>query len=136
MNKTKFVGIKGRDLDHIGLAVCDVEAAKDWYTATLGFTVIGTFDCGIGHNVYFIKNGSTVYELYQDDSLSPEARGKIDHIAYVSYDIEADYSFALEAGYTVTTNGIESIPSFWANGCRYFKIRSATGEEIEFSAKL
>ena len=134
--ETKYIGIKGRDLDHIGLAVTDVEAAREWYVSVHGFTVIGTFDCGIGHNVYFIKNGTTVYELYQDDSLPADARGKIDHISYLSYDIDADYAFAVKSGYTVTTNGIEELPTFWAHGCRYFKILSPTGEPIEFSMKV
>lgn len=131
-----FVGIKGRNLDHIGLAVTDVEAAKDWYVKTLGFTVIGTFDCGIGHNVYFIKNCDTVYELYQNDDIPADARGKIDHIAYVSYDVDADYKYCVEQGYTITTDGIEALPTFWENGCRYFKILSPTGEQVEFSQKV
>lgn len=134
--ETKYIGIKGRDLDHIGLAVTDVEAACEWYVRVLGFTVIGTFDCEGGHNVYFIKNGSTVYELYQDDLIPADARGKIDHIAYHSYDIDADYAFAVAAGYKITTNGIEEIPTFWAHGCRYFKILSPTGEQIEFAMKV
>lgn len=125
--------IKGRALDHIGLAVKDVEASKDWYVTVLGFRVIGTFDCGIGHPVYFIQNGTTTYEMYQDDALLPECQGKIDHIAYVSRDIEADYEYCVKAGYKILTKGIEAIPSFWSAGCRYFKIVSPTGEQIEFN---
>ena len=44
--KEKSTMIKGRALDHIGLACTDVEAAKNWYVETLGFRVIGAFDCG------------------------------------------------------------------------------------------
>ena len=128
--------IKGRALDHIGLACSEVEAAKEFYGSVLGFRVIGTFDCGIGHPVYFMQNGGVTYEMYQNDDIPTDARGKIDHIAYVSRDIEADYAFCRAAGYTVTTNGIEAIPTFWANGCRYFKIASPTGEQIEFSQIL
>ncbi len=125
--------IKGRALDHIGLAVCDVEAAKDFYCQILGFRVIGTFDCGNGHPVYFVQNGTTTYELYQEDHLPADAKGKIDHIAYVSVDIEADYRFCVEKGYKITTNGIEELPTFWKAGSRYFKIESPTGEQIEFN---
>ena len=35
-------------------------------------------------------------------------------------------------GYEICTDGIQSIPSFWENGIKYFKIKSPTGEEIEF----
>ncbi len=129
------ISLMGRKLDHIGLAVTDVEAAKDFYVRTLGFTVIGTFDCGIGANVYFIKNCDTVYELYQDKNIPADAQGKIDHIAYVSYDIDADYAYAVAAGCDITTDGIEALPTFWEHGCRYFKIKSPTGEQVEFSQK-
>ena len=128
--------IRSRALDHIGLACSDVVAAKDWYCRTLGFRVIGEFDCGIGHPVFFVQNGSVTYEMYQDDGLPADARGKIEHISYASADIEADYRFCVEQGYTVTTAGIEALPTFWAHGCRYFKILSPTGEQVEFNQVL
>ena len=125
--------IQNRKLDHIGLAVDNVVAAKDWYVTVLGGTVIGTFTCeGDPNPVFFVKVGETVYEMYQE-AIPEGARGKIDHIAYVSEDIEADFRFCTEAGYTITTDGIEELPTFWAHGCRYFKILSPTGEQVEFS---
>lgn len=126
--------IKGRKLDHIGVGVTDVEASCAWYRDILGFTVIGDFVTG-GVQAYFLKSGDTVYEMYQED-LPTEIQGKIDHIAYVSEDIEADYAFCKEQGYTITTDGIEAIPEFWDNGCRYFKIASPTGEQVEFCQVL
>ena len=128
--------IKNRKLDHLGLASFDVEAAKNFYVSVLGGTVIGTFYCeGDPNPVYFVKVGETIYEMYQE-ALAPDAKGKIDHVAYVSEDIEADYKFCVEQGYTITTDGIEALPTFWKNGCRYFKILSPTGEQVEFSQVL
>ena len=128
--------IKNRKLDHIGLAVDNVTAAKDWYVSVLGGTVEGTFYCeGDPNPVFFVRVGETLYEMYQEE-IPAGARGKIDHIAYVSDDVERDYRFALEKGYTVTTDGIEALPTFWAHGCRYFKILSPTGEQVEFSQIL
>ena len=128
--------ITNRKLDHIGMAVDNVEAAKDFYVSVLGGTVIGTFFCdGDPNPVYFVKVGEIVYEMYQEP-VAPDARGKIDHIAYVSTDIEADYKFCVEKGYTITTDGIEALPTFWNQGCRYFKILSPTGEQVEFSQTL
>ena len=73
----------------------------------------------------------SVYEVYEADI--PEAvQGKIDHISFVSEDIEADFAYCVEQGYTICTNGIESIPTFWENGCRYFKLLTPTGEQVEF----
>ncbi|MDD3795835.1 MAG: VOC family protein [Lachnospiraceae bacterium] len=130
--------IKNRPLDHIGLAVTDVEADAAWYQKVLGFTVKGKFPSSDGHNVYFLtsKDGSVTYEMYQSDNLPADAIGKIDHISYVSNDIEADYRFCADAGYTISTDGIEGIPNFWEKGCRYFKIVSPTGEQIEFCQVL
>jgi hypothetical protein len=63
-------------------------------------------------------------------------RGKIDHIAFVSDDIEKDYRYCMEKGYRDTTGGIQGIPTAWERGNRYFKVATATGEEIEFCQVL
>ena len=122
--------IKGRKLDHIGLAVTNLEASKNWYCDVLGFEVIGHFYSG-STPAYFIKNGDTVYEMYEQE-LPETLQGKIDHISFVSNDIEADYAFCKEQGYAIATNGIEGIPTFWEKGCRYFKLLTPTGEQVEF----
>ena len=128
--------IQNRKLDHLGMAVDNVEAAKDFYVSVLGGTVVGTFFCeGDPNPVYFVKVGEVVYEMYQEP-IPEGARGKIDHVAYVSDDIERDYAFCVEKGYTITTDGIEALPTFWTSGCRYFKILSPTGEQVEFSQTL
>ena len=128
--------IKNRPMDHIGLAVTDVEASAAWYQEVLGFTVKGKFknpDDADATWVYFLTSadGSVTYEMYQSD-LVTDAIGKIDHISYVSKDIEADYAYCTAQGYKVCTNGIEGIPYFWENGCRFFKILSPTKEQVEF----
>lgn len=130
--------IKNRPLDHIGLAVSDVEADAAWYQEVLGLSIKGKFQNPKGQNVYFLttKDGSVTYEMYQDDDLPAEAKGKIDHISYVSHDIEADFQFCIDAGYKICTNGIEGIENFWEKGCRYFKIESPTKEQVEFCQVL
>ena len=129
--------IKNRKHGHIGLATNDVEKDAKWYTDVLGFEVIGKFKGDDGTNVYFLKNCDVVYEMYQaNPALPPEVAGKIDHYSFDSTDIEADYKYCVEQGYTITTNGIEEIPQFWANGVRYFKIASPTREQMEFCQVL
>ncbi len=130
--------IKNRPLDHIGLAVADVEADAAWYQQVLGLHVKGKFQNPEGKNVYFLStaDGSVTYEMYQDDSLPADAKGKIDHISYLSNDIEADYDFCVKEGYKICTDGIEGISYFWEKGCRYFKILSPTGEQVEFCQVL
>lgn len=123
--------LKGRKLDHIGLACTDSLKNAAWYHDVLGFEEIGRF-YNNGGWVCFLQSGTTVYEIYTEEG----ANGKIDHIAYTSDDIDEDYKEALKLGYKITTNGIESIPVFWAHGIRYFKIESACGEQIEFVMKI
>lgn len=125
-----------REMGHIGLATNDLEKDRAWYLS-LGFREIGRFVSSVGEDVSFLDNGAVVYEMYQPlTPVSGEAVGKIDHISFVSEDIEADYKAALEQGYKICTNGIEEIPTFWEKGIRYFKLESPTGEQVEFCQVL
>ena len=128
---------EGRKLDHIGLQCTNSETDAKWYMEKLGFTLKGKFKSSRGDfYTWFVTNGEVTYEISQNENLDPMLQGKIDHIALNSTDIEADYKACLDAGLTVITNGIEAIPSRWERGCRYFKVRSATGEAIEINQDL
>lgn len=126
--------IQNRKFQHVGIACTDVEAAAKWYQDNLGFRVTGCFPAK--HNCYFLEGNGVVYELYQQDDMPAAVQGKVDHIAFCSDDIESDYRYCQEAGYQFTTDGIEELPQFFDRGFRYFKIKSATGEEIEFGQIL
>lgn len=123
--------IKNRKLGHIGLAVTDLQAAVQWYTQVLGFRLTGAFQTPDGVQVRFLQNGDLVYEIYQPPE-GVAAPGKIDHICLESTDIEADYAYCVAQGYSFEEPGIQSIPTFWDKGIRYFKIMSPTGEAVEF----
>ena len=120
------------------MAVTDPKADAEWYQEVLGFHLKGKFPDNDGKTVYFVanKDDSVVYEIYEGCDLPEGAIGKIDHISYPSDDIEKDYQFCVEKGYTICTDGIEALPSFWENGIRYFKILSPTKEEVEFCQRL
>lgn len=126
--------IKNRKHGHIGLATTDIEADAKWYIEELGFELIGDFVHPNGNPIKFLKNCDVVYEMFPADAGS--APGKIDHYAFESNDIEADYKYCVEKGYKITTDGIEGIPTLWKNGVKYFKIASPTGEELEFCQVL
>lgn len=123
--------IKNRKLGHIGLAVKDLEAGVKWYCDVLGFALIGAFTTPEGVQARFLKNGDLVYEMYQPLE-GVAAPGKIDHICLESTDIEADYAYCVAQGYSFEAEGIQSIPTFWEKGIRYFKIMSPNGEAVEF----
>lgn len=123
--------IKNRKMDHIGLAVTDLNATAKWYMDVLGFERIGAFVAPDGTPVNFLKSGDLVYEIFQPVG-GVDAPGKIDHFSFISTDIEADYAYCVEQGYTFEAEGIQSIPTFWEKGIKYFKIMSPTGEPVEF----
>ena len=131
--------IKNRKLDHIGLATTGAKEAAEWYQTVMGFHIKGKFvNCRNGRDVYFIANEdeSIVYEVYTTPDLDPMLQGKIDHISYVSEDVEADYQFCLSQGYEICSDGIEGIESFWEHGIRFFKLKTTSGEEVEFCQRL
>lgn len=123
--------IKNRPLGHIGLGTNDIEATVQWYQDVLGFEVIGSFVSPAGEPIRFLQCGDVVYEVFQPIG-GAAAPGKIDHYCYASKDIEADYRFCLEKGYTFEQEGIQDLPTVWERGARYFKIMSPSGEAIEF----
>lgn len=123
--------IKNRKMDHIGLGVNDLESAVKWYMDVLGFELIGSFVTPDGIPAKFLKSGDLVYEIFQPIG-GVDAPGKIDHFSFLSTDIEADYAYCAEQGYSFEAEGIQSIPTFWEKGIKYFKIMSPTGEPVEF----
>lgn len=60
--------LKNRKLQHIGFPVNDIEKTTDWYVNVLGFEVVNEATTPDGKvPIKFIKNGTTVYELYQPE---------------------------------------------------------------------
>ena len=98
----------------------------------LGFKVIGEFMSPDNEPIKFLQNGDLVYEMWQPaPGLTAAFPGKIDHICFESKDIEEDYRYCQEQGYTFEEEGIQELP-VWENGVRFFKIMSPTGEPVEF----
>ncbi len=128
---------EGRKLDHIGLQCVNSEKDATWYIEKLGFTLKGKFKSSRGEfYTWFVTNGFVTFEISQKEDLDPMLQGKIDHVALNSADIEADYKACVEQGLKISTNGIQDIPSRWERGCRYFKVVSPTGEQIEINQDL
>lgn len=123
--------IKNRTLGHIGLGTNDIEATVNWYINVLGFKLIGSFQSPVGEPIRFIQSGDIIYEIFQPLG-GAVAPGKIDHFCFESSDIEADYRYCLEQGYTFEKEGIQDLPTVWEKGARYFKIMSPSGEAVEF----
>jgi catechol 2,3-dioxygenase-like lactoylglutathione lyase family enzyme len=129
--------IKNRAHDHLGLATNDLNVTVKWYVEELGFEVYGECVAPDGTPIKFLRGKDIRYEIFQPvKGVAASVEGKIDHIAFVSNDIEADYKFCMEKGYRDTSGGIQGIPNAWKNGNKYFKVATPTGEEIEFCQVL
>lgn len=125
--------IKNRKVGHIGFGTNDIEATVRWYMDVLGFELIGSFTSADNEPIRFLKLGDLVYEVWQPaEGQTVDAPGKLDHICFESQDIEADYRYCQEQGYTFEEEGIQAMPEIWDNGIRFFKIMSPSGEPVEF----
>ncbi len=119
---------KKRAIDHLNLSVPNIEEAKEYYTKTLNFEVIAEFNGG-GLKFAFVSDGTIVYELLENTSLE---KAIFEHIAYVSDDIEADYNYFKETDSSLLTTEIGHLDFLFENGIKYFFIKGAADERIEF----
>ena len=118
-------------VQHIGIPVNDINATIDFYWR-LGFeiafeTVIQEENC----RVCFFRLDNLCIEAYENHQAVMKP-GAIDHIAIDTTDIQAAFEFAKKGGFTLLNDEIQSIPSFWANGVKFFKIEGPNRENIEF----
>ena len=135
--------IKTISMMHIGVFMTDPEKAAAWYSTHMDFKVVGDFTTAGGHRAIFITSDSTgvTYELVgqpRGSELYASLLGgpaDIAHIAYEVEDVEAAFAQAQAEGLDID-RGITDLPSFWANGYRYFMVRTATGEIVEFGREL
>ncbi len=120
-----------RSIDHINISVPHMEKALDFYTNTLGFTIKERYT-GAGMDFVFITDGSTVYELLENTALE---KAKIDHIAYISEDIEADYAHFKNKDASMLLGEVGFVDFLFENGVYYFFIQGPGQEKIEFCQK-
>lgn len=130
--------VKSTSLQHIGILVPDAEKAAKWYCEKSDFERRAEF-MSQGSQVVFVYSRATgaLCELIQRPAGSKEAAdiekngARIDHIAYEVEDLELEFAHAKEAGMDII-EGIVDIPEFWDNGFRYFLVRGAGGEKVEY----
>ncbi len=119
-----------RQLDHINLKVPNMEECIKYYEEKLGFKTIGDF---LGNRRFvYISDGVTTYEIIEDDTL---LTSYIDHIAYVSNDIETDYKYYKNLQVDIVVP-LSTIDFLWDNGVSFFLFKTPTGEVIEIIQKL
>lgn len=129
MDTSKIKGI-----DHIGIPTKDIEATIAFYEK-LGLKVsFRTKNPNNGHNVAFLTLNDLVIETYEAAEISGK-NGAVDHFSLLVSDVESLFKEALDEGYEILTNGIETLP-FWENGVSFFKVKGPNGEAVELLEKL
>ncbi len=120
-----------RELHHISLFVPNLEKAADFYTGTMGFKIKDRFKSDSNDEFIFITDGHVTYELIE----KPEYENTvIDHVAYVSEDIKAEYDYFNKLG--LTTTQLNRADFLFENGMAYFFIKGAGNDKIEFCQKI
>jgi len=131
-----------KNLDHIGIIVCNAEASATWYIKVAKFSKVDTFDIN-GSKIVFVKNNESgvMLEIIQKPENSEIAnkvkdnKGYIDHIAFGTDDVEKEAEEAKKMGLEII-EGPVVIPEMWKNGIKFLMIKAATGEKIEYCKKL
>ena len=118
------------DLQHSGMPAKDLDETIAFYTDVLGFELAGLFRNG-ENRCAFLRCGHLTIETWEGDP-APMTTGAINHWAFDTPDIEAAFENAKELGLNFKDAEIQSIPTFWDNGIRYFNVYGPNGETIEF----
>ncbi|WP_425605048.1 VOC family protein [Bombiscardovia apis] len=119
-----------RDLQHSGMIARDLDETIAFYTEKIGFELAGIFTNG-DNRCAFLRYGHLTIETWEGDT-APMRTGAINHWALDTPDIEAAFKNAKALGLNIKEREIQSIPSFWDHGIRYFNIWGPNQETIEF----
>lgn len=118
------------DFQHSGMPARDLDETIEFYTKKLGFELAGLFMNG-ANRCAFLRYGHLTIEAWEGDP-APMTTGAINHWALDTPDIEAAFENAKALGLRLKDAEIQSIPSFWERGIRYFNVYGPNGETIEF----
>lgn len=122
------------NLQHVGLPTLDIEKTIAFYEGLGAEVEYRTVLMPGETKVAFLRLSGMQIETYEEKEVAGKS-GAINHIAIDCTDIQAAYKLAVESGYEVVSNGIESLP-FWANGVSFFIILGPNAERIEFCQKF
>ena len=116
-------------LQHVGIPTDNLDATIAFYK-DLGFETAGIFPNG-ANQCAFLKRDNLTIETWTGDQTVKET-GAINHLSLNSTNIEETFAAAKAMDLQLVDQSIQSIPSFWDNGIRYFNILGPNNETIEF----
>lgn len=116
-------------IQHVGIPSVDLDKTIAFYES-LGFEEAGLFHNG-ENRCAFMRFGNLTIETWEGDPTARKA-GAINHISLNTPDIEKTFTDAKAQGLRLVDKEIQSIPSFWKQGIKYFNILGPNEETIEF----
>lgn len=116
-------------IQHVGIPTADLDKTMAFYES-LGFERAGLFPNG-ENRCAFMRLGNLTIETWEDDPTNPTA-GAINHISLNTTDVDAAFAAAKEQGLDLVNDEVQSIPTFWKKGIRFFNILGPNHETIEF----
>lgn len=120
-----------RKLEHVGIMVADLEKSISFYTEIIGFRHLSTIihTNGVIRLAFLAGQDSsdTELELIEGYNDSLPAEGKVHHIAFTVYDVEAEFERISSLGVPLRDTEITTLP----NGSRYFFFYGPDGEFLE-----
>lgn len=120
-------------ISHIGIPAKNLDETIRFYES-IGFKCLGIFHNG-PNRCGFVAYQDLMIETWEGDQPALQA-GAINHVSLNTTDVDATYAGAKKQGLNIVENEIQSIPSFWDHGIRFFNILGPNHETIEFCQKL
>ncbi|WP_439425558.1 VOC family protein [Oenococcus alcoholitolerans] len=116
-------------IQHVGIPSADLDKTIEFYES-LGFDQAGLFKNG-ANRCAFMRLGNLTIETWEGDPTAKKA-GAINHISLNTTDVDKAFAEAKKQGLNLVDKEIQSIPSFWKKGIRFFNILGPNQETIEF----
>lgn len=136
MENRKQADIGG--LAHIGVP-CRALGESIAFYRKLGFSVVVNKKAINEYDVAMVRKSDCMIELYEKTGKKSgigaqfaRPDGRIDHIALKCTNIEQCYVEAQHMNFNILSEGIETIPLWAPDECRYFIISGPDEERIEF----
>lgn len=116
-------------IQHVGIPSKDLDKTIAFYESP-GFNQAGLFHNG-KNRCAFMRFGNLTIETWEGDPVAMKA-GAINHISLNTVNVDKAFADAKAQGLNLKDNEIQSIPSFWDKGIRFFNILGPNEETIEF----
>lgn len=88
------------ELNHVAILVRDRDESVEFYTTVLGGTVVWTARIeSIGLDIVYVQVGGGLIELLMMPEVTAERPVGIDHIAFLTDDLDGDYAVLINDGY-------------------------------------